>query len=169
MPPSNAATGVLPYETGAVGTAHGLRVSGLLRQICGMVIRSGLGTWCLPSMADPRPRRSGHLGRIERPRFCSRCGNPVVVADASFCKNCGAALSATVWFSYGLPWRPMTAVILSAIPGLGHWYKGQRVRALSWFIFVVLFLRLDPWPLGASLWLICAFNAGVSGALREEA
>src|SRR5205823_4993854 len=128
---------------------------------------SGLATWCLPSMADSQ--RSRPPGRAERPRFCSQCGNPVVVADASFCKNCGAALSPTAWFSHDVSWRPMVAVLLSAIPGLGHWYKGQRLGGGIWFLFVILFLFLDPWPLGALLWLICAFNAGIAGALREDA
>ena len=34
------------------------------------------------------------LKRISRtPRFCSRCGQPIVVAEASFCKSCGAPVT----------------------------------------------------------------------------
>jgi zinc-ribbon domain len=120
-------------------------------------------------MADAASQRSHRADRIERPRFCSQCGNPVVVADASFCKNCGAPLSATVWLSHDVPWRPKVAVLLSIIPGLGHWYKGEPGRGFLWFISVVVFLLLDAWPMGGLLWLICACNAGVAGAIREDA
>jgi hypothetical protein len=120
-------------------------------------------------MADAASQRSRRSGRVERPRFCSQCGNPVVVADASFCKNCGAALSGTVWFTHDVPWRPKVAIFLSIIPGLGHWYKGEPVRGFLWFIFVIVFLLLDLWPMGGLLWLICACNAGVAGAIREDA
>jgi len=106
--------------------------------------------------------------RIERPRFCSQCGNPVVVADANFCKHCGAPLSSTVWLSHDITWRPLVAVLLSVIPGLGQWYKGQRVQGVLWFIFVVSLWSWSP-PLGLLLYLICAANAALGGAIREEA
>jgi hypothetical protein len=107
------------------------------------------------------------MGTIEPPRFCSQCGNSVVVADASFCKNCGAPLSPSVWLSRNLSWRPVVAVVLSLIPGLGHWYKGERGRAVVWFASVVLLLAFAS-PVGMLLWLICALNAGLGGALRAE-
>jgi len=105
---------------------------------------------------------------IERPRFCSQCGNPVVVADASFCKTCGAPLPATVWFKRDLSRRPLKAVVLSVIPGLAHWYKGELARAIVWFASVVLLLVYSAWPVGMLLWLICAANAGLSGTFRED-
>src|SRR5579883_1271543 len=71
----------------------------------------------------------------ERPRFCSQCGSPVVVADAKFCKNCGAPL---LLIRDNISWRPMLAIFLSVIPGLGQLYKGQAARGLLWFIFVAV-------------------------------
>jgi TM2 domain-containing membrane protein YozV len=102
--------------------------------------------------------------RIERPRFCAQCGSPVVVPDANFCKNCGAPLS---WLSRDISWRPLVAMLLSVIPGLGQLYKGQPGRGLLWFMFVVLFL-LYATPVGVLLWLICAGNAALAGAVHEE-
>jgi len=106
--------------------------------------------------------------RIERPRFCSQCGNPVVVADANFCKECGAPLAGTVWFSHDITWRPSLAFILSVVPGLGHWYKGQRRRGVAWFVCVIIAWSMNP-ALGLLLYLVCALNAAFSGAIREEA
>jgi hypothetical protein len=106
--------------------------------------------------------------RIERPRFCAQCGVPVVVPDAIFCKNCGAPLTHTVWFNPNISWRPWLAVTLSIVPGLGHWYKGERGRGLLWFIFVPLLYQGNAW-LGFLLHVICACNAGLSGAIHEEA
>jgi TM2 domain-containing membrane protein YozV len=105
---------------------------------------------------------------IERPRFCSQCGNPVVVADANFCKECGAPLAGTVWLSHGITWRPFTALMLSVVPGLGQFYKGQRRKALAWFLGVIIAYCASA-GLGLLLHLICAFNAAFSGAIREEA
>jgi hypothetical protein len=107
--------------------------------------------------------------RIERPRFCAQCGAPVVVADANFCKNCGAPLAHTVWFNPNISWRPWVAMALSIVPGLGHWYKGERVRGLLWFIFVMLLYSSNAPPIGFLLHLICVLNAGLGGAIREEA
>src|SRR5215469_3130723 len=120
----------------------------------------GWATRASPSMPDPR---------IERPRFCAQCGAPVVVADANFCKDCGAPLANTVWFNSDISWRPRVAVALSIVPGLGHWYKGERARGLLWFIFVPMFYLSSAPVLGILLHLICACNAGLGGAIREEA
>ena len=38
---------------------------------------------------------------------CARCGQSIVVADATFCKNCGAPLSKTPKFISQLPLRPL--------------------------------------------------------------
>jgi len=126
----------------------------------GRVKHSGWATRSLPSMHDPH---------IERPRFCAQCGAAVVVADANFCKNCGAPLANTVWFNSNISWRPRVAMGLSIVPGLGHWYKGERARGLLWFIFVILFYRSNAPVLGFLLHVICACNAGLGGAVREEA
>ena len=106
--------------------------------------------------------------KIERPRFCSQCGQPVVVADASFCKECGAPLAGTVWLSRDIKWHPWTAFFLSVIPGLGQLYKGQPIKALIWFLVVAL-LYSGGSPLAPVLHLICALNAALAGAIREEA
>jgi len=102
---------------------------------------------------------------IERPRFCAQCGTPVVVPDANFCKNCGAPLT---WLSRDISWRPLLAMGLSVIPGMGQLYKGQPGRGLLWFMFVVLFLVYAT-PIGVLLWMICAGNAALAGAVHEEA
>jgi len=87
----------------------------------------------------------------------------VVVADAKFCKNCGAPL---LLIRDNISWRPMLAIFLSVIPGLGQLYKGQAARGLLWFIFVTVFLLYAP-PIGVLLWMICAGNAAVSGAVPQ--
>jgi hypothetical protein len=104
----------------------------------------------------------------ERPRFCSQCGQPVMVVDAVFCKECGAPLASTVWFRRDVTWHPATALVLSVFPGLGHWYKGQPRRAVIWFLCVALFYASAP-VIGLLLHVICAGNAALAGAIREEA
>jgi TM2 domain-containing membrane protein YozV len=104
----------------------------------------------------------------ERARFCSQCGQPVMVDDAIFCKECGAPLAGTVWFRHDVTWHPFTALILSVFPGLGHWYKGQPRRAIIWFSAVVFFYVTAP-VIGLLLHMICAGNAALAGAIREEA
>jgi hypothetical protein len=103
---------------------------------------------------------------VEPPRFCARCGSPVVVVDASYCKECGAPLAATVWLNQAISWRPWTALLLSVLPGLGQWYKGQRLRGVIWFLVVLSFYGLQP--VGLMLHIICACNAALSGALKED-
>jgi len=92
----------------------------------------------------------------------------VTVADAAFCKECGAALAGTVWLSREITWRPSVAFVLSVVPGLGHLYKRQTVRGTFWFIFVIYMYSAAP-PLGWLIHLICAGNAALSGAIREDA
>jgi len=104
----------------------------------------------------------------ERARFCSQCGQPVTVADALFCKECGAALSGTVWLRHDVTWHQFTALVLSVFPGLGHWYKGQPRRAIIWFLCVAFFYASAP-VIGVLLHAICAGNAALAGAIREEA
>jgi hypothetical protein len=104
----------------------------------------------------------------ERARYCSQCGQPVTVIDATFCKECGAPLAGSVWLSHEITWRPAVAFFLSIVPGLGHLYKRQPVRGLLWFAFVVYVYTAAP-PLGWIFHAICAGNAALSGAIREEA
>jgi hypothetical protein len=103
---------------------------------------------------------------VEPPRFCSRCGRPVVVVDASYCKECGAPLASTVWLNHAIGWRPWTAFLLSVVPGLGHWYKGERMRGIYWFLGVLLLYGIQPF--GLMMHIICAGNAALSGALKED-
>jgi hypothetical protein len=92
----------------------------------------------------------------------------VVVADASFCKECGAPLPDTVWLGPNIARRPRRAMLLSVIPGLGHWYKGARMRGVAWF-FTVLFFYSFAFPIGLLLHMICVGNAAFGGALSEDA
>lgn len=105
---------------------------------------------------------------MEPPRFCSRCGKPVVVGGARFCKECGATLPSTVILDQDNELNPWTALILSLIPGLGHWYKGLRKRALMWFVVVVLSYNILP-AIGLIMHAICAVNAAIGGALPAGA
>ena len=110
-------------------------------------------------MASARP--------VEAPRFCSRCGNAVVVVDAVYCKECGAPLAATIWLNRNMTWRPWTALILSIMPGCGQWYKGQRLCGVGWLVGVS-FLYMAIYPLGLLMHIICALNAALGGALKED-
>lgn len=106
--------------------------------------------------------------RIERARFCARCGSPVVVADAAYCKECGAELPHTVRLEGRMGWNPTTALMLSVVPGLGHWYKRSPGRGTLWFLVVMLFYS-GAWPLGFVMHLICAANAALHGTHRPLA
>ncbi len=92
----------------------------------------------------------------------------MVVADANFCKECGAALGHPNWLSRDITWRPAVAAALSLVPGLGHLYKGRPLMAIAWF-FGVLVAYSVAYPLGFVMQLVCAGNAALSGAIREEA
>ena len=88
--------------------------------------------------------------------------------DAAFCKECGAPLAGTVWLRHEITWRPMVAFALSIVPGLGHFYKRQPWRGVAWFVFVGYMYAAAP-PLGWIVHLICASNAALSGAIKEDA
>jgi len=103
----------------------------------------------------------------DRPRFCSQCGERLSVTDANFCKQCGAPLGAAVRLDREINWRPLVALILSVIPGLGQLYKGQPWRALLWFGGVAIMYSAAP-PIGFFLHLICAGNAALAGAVKER-
>lgn len=100
------------------------------------------------------------------PRFCSSCGGSVMVTDASFCKECGAALMTGPGLKDGLGWNPWIAFALSIVPGLGHLYKSRLGRAVGWF-FLVTFGYFAT-PLGFLLHIICAVNAALGGAFEHR-
>jgi len=87
----------------------------------------------------------------------------VVVGDARFCKNCGAPLAAGLRLKHDLNWNPWIAVALSVIPGLGQFYKGERLYAVLWFAGVMIAHAMGP--VGIVLHLVCAANAGLAGAI----
>jgi len=92
----------------------------------------------------------------------------VVVARAHFCKQCGARLIGPAVLARDLSWRPLIAAALSVIPGLGHVYKGRPWAGALWFIGVLVAYHLNQF-LGFPLHFVCAGNAALSGALREDA
>ncbi|MGD0670917.1 MAG: hypothetical protein ABSB13_02495 [Candidatus Binatus sp.] len=103
---------------------------------------------------------------FEKPRFCSRCGQPIVVADASFCKSCGAPVTRFPLLRRDRGYSPMLALVLSIVPGVGQIYRGKPLRGILWFFGVSLAYGAGP-PLGILIHLICAANAAFSDALRE--
>lgn len=105
---------------------------------------------------------------FENPRFCSRCGQPIVVADAIFCKQCSAPLARFTLLRKDPGFNPTVAFVLSIIPGLGHVYRRKPFRAVIWFFGVSAAYGMGP-PLGILIHLVCAANAAFSGAIRESA
>lgn len=103
---------------------------------------------------------------FEQPRFCSRCGQPIVVAEASFCKSCGAPVT-RFRLHGGSGFNPMLALVLSIVPGVGHIYRGKPIRGILWFLGVSAAYTLGP-PLGVLIHLICAANAAFSHTLSED-
>lgn len=103
---------------------------------------------------------------FDRPRFCSRCGLPVIVEGASFCKDCGAALDGSGTIRREIGMRPLIAFLLSVIPGLGHIYQGQAMRGVMWFFGVAI--AYGAGPIGYLLHLICAVSAASYGSNRYD-
>lgn len=104
---------------------------------------------------------------FEKPRFCSRCGQPIVVAEASFCKSCGAPITRFPLLRKDPGFSPVLALVLSIVPGVGHIYRGKLGRGILWFFGVSLAYGMGP-PFGILIHMICAANAAFSGALRED-
>jgi hypothetical protein len=104
---------------------------------------------------------------FETPRFCSRCGAPIVVADATFCKSCGAPVSRFPLLRRDRGYSPILALILSIVPGVGHIYRGKPFKGILWFFFVSIAYGMGP-PLGIVIHLICAANAAFSDTLSED-
>jgi hypothetical protein len=105
---------------------------------------------------------------LDRAHYCSQCGQPVVVARAHFCKQCGAPLNGPAVIARDLSWRPLIAAALSVIPGLGHVYKGRPIVGALWFIGILMAYHTNQF-LGFVLHFVCAGNAALSGAVREDA
>jgi TM2 domain-containing membrane protein YozV len=90
----------------------------------------------------------------------------VVVAEATFCKECGAPLTAGL-VNRTQGFNPIVAAALSLIPGLGHLYRGRFGRGVLWFFGVTLAYTMGP-TLGLLIHLICAANAALSGTIEEN-
>jgi TM2 domain-containing membrane protein YozV len=104
---------------------------------------------------------------FEQPRFCSRCGQPIVVAEASFCKSCGAPVTVYPLIRRDAGFSPLLALVLSIVPGVGQIYRGRPFKGIFWFFGVSFAYTAAP-PLGVLLHIICAANAAFSGAIRED-
>jgi hypothetical protein len=102
----------------------------------------------------------------DRPRFCSRCGLPVIVEAASFCKECGAPLNGSGFIRREIGMRPLIAFALSVIPGLGHLYQGRVLRGVMWFFGVAF--AYGAGPIGYLIHLICAVSAASYGSNRND-
>jgi len=89
-----------------------------------------------------------------------------VVADAEYCKDCGAPLSTVRWLVPDPGYRPVVAAVLSVIPGLGHLYRGRLLKAILWFFGVMI--AYTAGPIGLLVHLACAANAALSGALDNR-
>jgi TM2 domain-containing membrane protein YozV len=105
---------------------------------------------------------------FETPRFCARCGQPIVVADASFCKSCGAPLTRFPLLRRDPGFNPIFALVLSIVPGVGHIYRGKPFKGIMWFFGVMLAWTMGP-MMGIPIHFICAANAAFSGVIREDA
>jgi len=104
---------------------------------------------------------------FEKPRFCSRCGAPIVVAEASFCKSCGAPVTIFPLVQRTAGFNPVLALILSIVPGVGHIYRGKPFKGIMWFFFVSIAYGMGP-PFGILIHIICAANAAFSDTIRED-
>lgn len=105
---------------------------------------------------------------FEKASYCWRCGLPIVVSNAAFCKDCGAPLGGGRFFARNPGFNPVMAALLSIIPGLGHLYKGRVGAGAMWFFGVMFAYASNP-ALGLLLHIICASNAALKGAIDEEA
>lgn len=91
----------------------------------------------------------------------------MVVADAAFCKQCGASLTRYRLLRRGPGFNPGLAFVISVIPGLGQLYRGKPMRAVLWF-FGVWWCYAVLFPFGMLIHFICAINAAFAGAIAED-
>ncbi len=91
-----------------------------------------------------------------------------MVAGAAFCKECGAELTTVRWLRPRPGYNPIVAAALSFVPGLGHLYRGRLTRAILWFVGVSVAYTMG-FAFGVFIHVICAANAALSGAIRDDA
>ncbi len=89
------------------------------------------------------------------------------MADASFCKSCGAPITRSQLLRRDSGFSPVLALLLSVVPGVGHIYRGKPLRGILWFFGVSFAYAANP-PLGVLIHFICAANAAFSDTLRED-
>ncbi len=122
----------------------------------------------MPSGSATRRLSSVPETELEAPRFCARCGQPIVVADASFCKSCGAPLTRYPLLRSDHGFNPLLALVLSIVPGVGHIYRGKPFKGVMWFFGVGFAWAIAP-AMGILIHIICAANAAFSGVIDEDA
>jgi hypothetical protein len=88
-----------------------------------------------------------------------------MVAEAVYCKQCGARLGVAGWLGE-LSSPAVIAFVLSVVPGLGHFYAGRTGRAIAWF-FGTLF-AYSSLSLGVLIHLVCAVSAARAATLDAE-
>jgi hypothetical protein len=106
---------------------------------------------------------------FETPRFCARCGQPIVVDDARFCKSCGAPLTRYPLIRRDPGFSPVIALVLSIVPGVGHIYRGKLFKGVIWFFGVSFAYTAGGPGMGILIHFICAANAAFSGVIGEDA
>ncbi len=89
-----------------------------------------------------------------------------MVAEASFCKSCGAPVTRFPLLSRN-GFNPVLALVLSIVPGVGHIYRGRPFKGILWFFGVSMAYEMGA-PFGVLIHLICAANAAFSDTLRED-
>lgn len=90
-----------------------------------------------------------------------------MVAQAGFCKNCGAAIARPTLLRREPRFSPAAAAALSIVPGAGQAYRGKPVRGMLWFFGVLIAYGMGT-PLGILMHMICASNAAFAGVARED-
>ena len=89
------------------------------------------------------------------------------MAEASFCKSCGAPITRFPLERRDAGYSPLLALVLSIVPGVGHIYRGKPGKGILWFFGVSFAYGLGP-PLGILVHIICAANAAFSGTMQED-
>jgi TM2 domain-containing membrane protein YozV len=87
-----------------------------------------------------------------------------MVAGAVYCKDCGGTLAGSQRLVHARDYNPVTAALLSIVPGLGHLYRGKPGRAVIWFFVVIVAYSLGP--IGYLIHLACCANAALSGSVQ---
>jgi len=90
-----------------------------------------------------------------------------MVADANYCKECGAALTLPLKAPTEPIYVALVAFALSLVPGLGHLYRGRLGRAVLWFIGVAVAYTV-AYPVGAMVHIVCALNAALRGVFVPD-